>query len=35
MSQYKIDSEKLQFAYDKGYEAALNIVDDLKKKLRD
>ena len=35
MSQYKIDSEKLQFAYDKGYESALNIIDDLKKKLRD
>ena len=34
MSQYKIDSDKMKFAYDKGYEAALNIVDDLKKKLK-
>jgi NTE family protein len=34
MSQYKIDSKQMQIAYEKGYECALNIVDDLKKKLK-
>ena len=34
MSQYKIDSKQMQIAYEKGYECALNIVDDLKKKLQ-
>lgn len=33
MSQYKIDSSKMQFAYDKGYESALSIIDRLKQKL--
>lgn len=35
MSQYKIDSAKMQFAYDKGYESAMNIMDRLKQKLKD
>ncbi|MBR4419993.1 MAG: patatin-like phospholipase family protein [Clostridia bacterium] len=33
MSQYKIDSEQMQLAYKKGYESAINIIDELKRKL--
>ncbi len=33
MSQYKIDSAQMQRAYEMGYESALNIIDDLKRKL--
>ena len=33
MSQYKIDSSKMQFAYEKGYESALKIINRLKQKL--
>ena len=33
MSQYKIDSDKMQFAYQKGYESALKIINRLKQKL--
>ena len=33
MNKYKINPKELKFAYDKGYESALAIIDDLKRKL--
>ncbi len=33
MSQYKIDGDKMRFAYEKGYESAMKIMDRLKQKL--
>ncbi len=35
MSQYKIIPAQMQNAYERGYESALSIIDELKRKLRD